>query len=161
MENEQFVVVDIIGMLLFQGSYGACEWYKEKGEGILKLAHKIILREDYFNGLIGKTMKSTWWNTLNRMIEIEGGKLNNDSIKLVNDLIKHYLLPKEYQFSQDRIELAKWYKVGFMIFDDFNINEINENRIIYDLGEFVRFRLTFGDRPINRDAIIDINIKLL
>lgn len=152
-----YVVVDLLGGLLYTGSYGSCEWYKDGGDGIKQLMPKIISRTEYISSITEKINKSTWWNTLNRMIEIEGGKLDNNSIKLVDDLIKHYLLPNEYSFSQDRIALSKWFKTNFMTFDDSN----SENIVMYDLGEFLRIRLTFGDRPINRDAIIDINFKLL
>lgn len=29
------------------------------------------------------------------------------------------------------------------------------------IWEFIRFRLTFGDRPINHEAVVEININLL
>lgn len=105
-------------------------------------------------------MKSVWWNTIQRMIEIEGGKLNSDTIKFVNRIITDKLVPYKHQLSQDEAVLGRFFKTKFITFNDIDV-PVENRQIVYDLGEFIRFRLTFGDRPINHEAVVEININLL
>lgn len=151
----QYVIVDMFGKIVCEGSYMMCEWHMEKGQDARTFGGKIVLRSKYIATLIDKAMKSIWWNTIQRFVEIEGGVFNHDSIKFVDGVIKKHLLPIMYQDTPET-DLNKFYKTGFMTFDD----RLGTQKVT-DLGDFIRFRLTFGNRLINHDAILEINTKLL
>ena len=80
LDIPQYIITDIVGKVVYEGSYMACEWYKEKGGDIRTFGGNIVLRKTYIENIVKKSMKSVWWNTIQRMIEIEGGKLNSDTI---------------------------------------------------------------------------------
>lgn len=160
LDIPQYVIVDVIGKIVYEGSYMACELYKEKGGDVRTFGGNIILRKTHIENIIKKSLKSVWWNTIQHMIEIEGGKLDSNTIGFVKHIITNKLLPQKLQLSQDKAVLEKYFKVGFRTFNDINML-IEERKVAYDLGNFIRFRLTFGDRPINHEAIVEINIDLL
>lgn len=155
VETPQYVIVDVLGKIVCEGSYMMCEWHMEKGQDARTFGGKIVLRKKHIENIVNKAMKSIWWNTIQRFIEIEGGKFDNNSIKFVDGVIEKHLLPIMYQDTPET-GLNKFYKTGFMTFDD----RLGTQKVT-DLGDFIRFRLTFGDRPINHDAILEINTKLL
>lgn len=152
----EYVIADIFGEIVYEGSYMMCDCYKDKCNDVRTYGSEIVLRKTHVLKLIDAAKKSIWWNTIQRFIEIEGGKINRDSIKFVGDVVKKHLLPNTCSDLPER-ELKKFYKTGFMTFDE----RLGAKKVTEDLGEFIRFRLTFGDKPINRDAILEINIKLL
>ena len=160
LDIPQYIITDVMGKVVYEGSYMACEWYKEKGGDVRTFGGNIVLRKTYIENIVKKSMKSVWWNTIQHMIEIEGGKLNSDTIKFVNRIITDKLVPYKHQLSQDETVLRSFFKTKFITFNDID-TPVENRQIVYDLGEFIRFRLTFGDRPINHEAVVEININLL
>lgn len=160
LDIPQYIITDIVGKVVYEGSYMACEWYKEKGGDVRTFGGNIVLRKTYIENIVKKSMKSVWWNTIQHMIEIEGGKLNSDTIKFVDRIITDKLVPYKHQLSQDKAVLGRFFKTKFITFNDID-TPVENRQIVYDLGEFIRFRLTFGDRPINHEAVVEINVNLL
>lgn len=160
LDIPHYIITDIMGKVVYEGSYMACEWYKEKGGDVRTFGGNIVLRKTHIENIAKKSMKSVWWNTIQRIIEIEGGKLNSNNIKFVDRIITDKLVPYKHQLSQDKAVLRSFFKTKFITFNDID-TPVENRQIVYDLGEFIRFRLTFGDRPINHEAVVEININLL
>lgn len=154
-----YVLVDVFGDNLYEGSYQLCEWMKDKGGIEYQLASKIMLKSQYFDKVVEKVQTSIWYNTILRFIEIEGDDISiNHLSDFITCVLKAKILPKEYEFSQDIIVLRKYFNVTFKTFDDRNQTD---KKIFFDNGDTIRIRLTFGDRPINNDIVLDVKYNMI